>query len=126
MTCYTHQHTARVHVTGFLSLSGSAPSAHSGEEALSLRSSAPIRDLALKHLFVQFLVEMQPLENELHSRCEHRRTFEAFEPLYSLLQSSHTTCFLAVNDRRHSIRDFQTAARSKILQEGREIFSVET
>src|SRR5262245_47539705 len=126
MTCYTHQHTTRVHTTSFLFLSASAPSAYSGEAALSLRSSAPIGDLALKHLFVQFLIEMQPFENELHGRREHRRTFETFEPLYSLLQSSHTTCFLAVNDRRHSIRDFQTAARSKILQEGREIFSVET
>src|SRR5215471_21772832 len=115
MTCYTHQHTTRVHATGFLFLSGGVPSAHSGEAVPSLRASAPIRDLTLKHLFVQFLVEMQPLENELHGRREHRRAFETFEPLYSLLQSSHTTGFLAVYDRRHSIRDFQTAARGKIL-----------
>src|SRR5712692_276023 len=75
---------------------------HTLEEA-PLRDSSPIRDLALKHLFIQLLVEMQPLENELYGRRQHGRTFDTFEPLHSGLQSSHATGVLTVDGRRHRI-----------------------
>src|SRR2546422_5901825 len=116
MTYYTHQYTTRVHATGFLSLSSVATPAHL-EKVPPIRDSSPIRDLSLKHLFIQLLVEMQPLENELDGRRQQRRTFDTFEPLHSLLQPPHATGFLAVDGRWHSIRDLKTAARGKILQE---------
>jgi hypothetical protein len=34
------------------------------EEAVHVRHSSPIGNLSLEHLFVQFLVQMQPFENE--------------------------------------------------------------
>src|SRR5215510_9916275 len=115
----TRTSTQRVSMKLIPSPSPASPAKHqaSPEEAVHVKPSSPIGNLPLQDFFVQLLVQMEPFENELQGRGHRRSALEHFEPLERLMQPPQAAGFLTIDGCWHSIGDFKTMARRKMLQE---------